>query len=94
MGKINCQFFIFGKFQFFNYSIKGIFMQNNNQSVDNNTIAMMDPNSKSIGQLSDSELIEEETPEIVPLHVSCSQRPDWACGPCKAYGTKRPWELV
>lgn len=36
----------------------------------------------------------EEKPEIVPLQVSCSQRPDWKCGPCKAYGVRKPWELV
>ncbi|MBU0456349.1 MAG: hypothetical protein KKA99_06225 [Gammaproteobacteria bacterium] len=41
-----------------------------------------------------SDLLPEEKPEIVPLHISCSQRPDWNCGPCKAYGVKKPWELV
>lgn len=38
--------------------------------------------------------MQEEQPKIVPLHVSCSQRPDWSCGPCKAYGVKKPWELI
>ncbi len=41
-----------------------------------------------------SDLLLEEIPEIVPLHISCSQRPDWSCGPCKAYGVKKPWELL
>lgn len=30
------------------------------------------------------EEFKEAKPEIIPLHVSCSQRPDWSCGPCKA----------
>lgn len=51
-------------------------------------------NESHIASTENDQFLREEKPEIVPLHVSCSQRPDWTCGPCRAYGTKRPWELV
>ena len=53
-----------------------------------------DINKKPHRVHTEKEIATETKPEIVPLHVSCSQRPDWSCGPCKAYGVKRPWELV
>lgn len=54
----------------------------------------LDSNRASQGTDGELEKERETQPEIIPLHVSCSQRPDWTCGPCKAYGVKRPWELA
>ncbi len=57
-------------------------------------ISNLDSERESQEAHSKLEEVSETKPEIIPLHVSCSQRPDWSCGPCKAYGAKRPWELV
>lgn len=32
-----------------------------------------------------NEAIPYEKPEIKALDMSCSQRPDWSCGPCSLY---------
>ena len=43
---------------------------------------------ESVSCASSAPVLTEEKPEIVPLSVSCSQRPDWSCGPCKAMPLK------
>jgi len=63
--------------------------QNTSTTMNNEDI-----NNKPQRVYAEKETEMETKPEIIPLHVSCSQRPDWSCGPCSAYGVKKPCELV